>query len=361
MFHDAFRGRRVFVTGHTGFKGSWLAFWLCRLGARVRGYALSPGTDPALFDLLKLERHVEHQIGDVRDSAQLERSVVDFSPEVVFHLAAQPIVLESFERPRETFETNVQGTVNLLEAVRRSPSTRAVVVVTSDKCYERDEAILAHREGDPLGGSDPYSASKACAEIATAAFRRSFFFVDGAPGLATARAGNVIGGGDWAAHRIVPDAIRALEKKRALVVRSPTAMRPWQHVLDPLAGYMCLAIRLLERPGPTGGAWNFGPQHGQRLTVGEMVDRLHREMGCGSRVVRRQATPSREQETLGLCCEKAAAMLDWCPVFGIDEAVHLTAGWYRRHMEGLGAARLCSADLRRYLAAARRRGDWWAR
>jgi CDP-glucose 4,6-dehydratase len=290
---SAFAGRRVLVTGHTGFKGAWLSLWLQRLGAEVMGYALPPPTDPSLFELAKLARRLDHVVGDVRDLDALLTAFDRHAPEVVFHLAAQPLVLRSYREPKETFDTNVGGTVNVLEAVRRTPSVKAVVVVTSDKCYENREWVFGYREDDAMGGHDPYSASKGAAELVTAAYRRSFFAPDASTrvvGLASARAGNVIGGGDFADDRILPDALRAVQAGKPLLVRNPGSTRPWQHVLDPLAGYLLLATRLLDDPGRYAEAFNFGPDLSGVSSVRELVTSFYASLGDGRFVSPSRAT-----------------------------------------------------------------------
>ncbi len=333
LFGGAYDGRRVFVTGHTGFKGSWLTLWLTMLGAKVRGYALDPTTDPALWDLLALGKDdgVDDLRGDVRDLATLNATMHEFQPEVVFHLAAQPLVLESYDDPVGTFETNVMGTVNVLESARTVPFVRAVVVITSDKCYEnREEPGYAYVEDDPMGGFDPYSSSKGAAELVTAAYRRSFFSEPDAARVASVRAGNVIGGGDWAENRLVPDAVRALTAGEPVVVRNPGAVRPWQHVLDPLAGYLLLGARLLGEGGERfASAYNFGPPLESAVSVGELIDRFVGLWPGGS-----WATPERDEPIpheasfLMLDWDKAARVLGWAPVFDLEHAVAMTSSWY---------------------------------
>ena len=289
IFGGVYRGRRVFVTGHTGFKGAWLSRWLVRVGADVTGYALEPPSDPSLFQALRLQDDVRHIVADVRDHERLTGEMAKARPEVVFHLAAQPLVRESYLAPRPTFDTNVMGTVNVLEAARRSASVSAVVVVTSDKCYRNEGDGRALLEGDPLGGLDPYSSSKGCAELVTAAYAASFF-AEGSCAIASARAGNVIGGGDWAADRIVPDCVRALAAGETVVVRNPEAVRPWQHVLEPLAGYLGLGESLLQGGHEFAGPWNFGPSPGdQGLTV--QLGRGAIPCGMGVRLLGRRGRP----------------------------------------------------------------------
>jgi len=359
---DAYRARKVLVTGHTGFKGSWLTEWLTTLGADVTGYALTPPTEPNLFDALDLSTRIQHVVGDIRDHDRLSAAVDAAQPSVIFHLAARALVRRAYAEPRDTFETNVMGTVNILEAARACPSVRAVVIVTSDKVYENPETGHAFRESDPLGGADPYAASKAGAELVTAAYRTSFFADPDAAAIASVRAGNVIGGGDWAADRIVPDAVRALTNGRPIVVRNPDAVRPWQHVLEPLSGYIWLAALLLREGHRYAGAWNFGPlDHGER-TVRWVVDRFLDEWGGGS-----WTTPTasgatlHEAQRLSLDSTKARDELGWAPVWDAPAAVQRTASWYREYHRAPGAAgELVEAQLRSYQDAARAAGLPWA-
>jgi CDP-glucose 4,6-dehydratase len=325
---DFWRGRSVLVTGHTGFKGGWLAAWLIDLGARVHGLALEPATDPSLFELARLGQLMAHAVGDLRDRTVALRALRDVAPEVVFHLAAQSLVRQGLREPVDTFDTNVMGTVHLLDAVRTAPSVRAVVVVTSDKCYEETTSHRGYREGDPLGGRDPYSASKGCQEIVTHAFRRSFLKC----GVATARAGNVIGGGDWAYDRVIPDAVRALVDGRAVRLRNPGAVRPWQHVLEPLAGYLGLAERLCLNQGGD-GAWNFGPDEADQTSVRDLVERLHRMWGHGSWAPESDPDAGKEASVLRLDASHARRELAWRPRLGLDRAVRLTVDWYRAVLE----------------------------
>jgi CDP-glucose 4,6-dehydratase len=324
-------GRKVFLTGHTGFKGSWLSLWLQRLGASVSGYALEPPTEPSLFRSAHVGEQMSDLRGDVRDLPALQATLSAARPEVVFHLAAQPLVRASYAQPVETFATNVLGTVHLLEAVRHVESVRAVVVVTSDKCYENQEWHWGYRESEALGGHDPYSASKACAELATGAWRRSFLSSSGRQvGVATARAGNVLGGGDWAADRIVPDAVRAILAGKPLVVRRPQAVRPWQHVLEPLCGYLTLAERLHAEPQRWSSAWNFGPADEDTVPVRELLDRFFAHWGEGSWQAESEAVGPHEAGLLRLDCSKARTLLGWRVALGLDQTVALTAEWYRR-------------------------------
>ncbi len=363
LFGGVFDGRRVFVTGHTGFKGSWLTAWLLELGAQVTGYALEPPTDPSLFEDAGLADRIDHHIADVRDAERLTRTLADARPEVVFHMAAQPLVRLSYDEPVETYATNVMGTVHLLEAVRLASSVRVAVNVTSDKCYENREWEYAYRENDALGGHDPYSSSKACAEIATSAWARSFFGGSEVR-LASARAGNVIGGGDWALDRIVPDCVLALREGRSIEVRNPAAVRPWQHVLEPLSGYLWLAARMWEsEPGALDGGWNFGPLSRANVTVREVVETLISEWGSGAwhRTEGAGAQPH-EARFLKLDCSRAADLLGWQPIYEVDRALSVTAAWYRAHADDRTAASgLTTVDIDGYVAAAREAGAIWTR
>lgn len=349
----AFAGRRVLVTGHTGFKGGWLCLWLAELGAEVWGYSLAPPTAPNLFtaaglaDVLGSGRHGE---GDVRDLPRFEAFWRQAAPEVVFHLAAQPLVRESYRDPVTTVSTNVLGTTHALEIARRHPP-RAMVVITSDKCYENREWVWPYREDDTLGGHDIYSASKAAAELIADSFRRSFFQDPFLP-VATARAGNVIGGGDWAANRIVPDAVRSLAAGEPVRVRNPRAVRPWQHVLEPLSGYLLLGARLLTAPAPAlCGAWNFGPDPRQSGTVAELVDTLIGAWGEGSWEADGGPPGGHEAGLLRLAIDKAAAGLGWSPRWGFREAIHHTAAWYRAFYAGEDMAAWCRRQIASYSEA----------
>lgn len=328
---EFWKQRRVFLTGHTGFKGGWLATWLLKLGAQVMGYALKPQTGPSFFVLCGLGKRMESVIGDIREEEDLRHAIESFQPEIVFHLAAQSLVRRSYRNPVETFATNVMGTVHLLEAVRHMSSVLATVIITSDKCYENREWVWGYREEDPVGGHDPYSASKGCAELATAAYRRSFLTNNDSPRcVATVRAGNVFGGGDWAEDRLVPDAIRAIQQGESLIVRSPGSLRPWQHVLEPLAGYLTLAERLYKQGEKWAGAWNFGPRDEDAVTVGSLCDTLIKLWGKGTwEAVQKEDAP-REARCLKLDCSKARQMLGWHTCLTLNEAIEMTLAWYRK-------------------------------
>lgn len=325
------RGKRVMVTGHTGFKGGWLTLWLDRLGATLAGYALPPDTDPNLFALCRLDEIVEHHVGDVRDLDGLRRVMAAFRPDVVFHLAAQPLVRASYADPVGTYATNVMGTVNLLEAVRHTPSVGVAIVVTSDKCYAEDPERLPYREGDSMGGRDPYSSSKGAAELVTAAYANSFLTGRGCA-VASVRAGNVLGGGDWAVDRLAADIMRGLLAGHEPVLRNPAAVRPWQHVLDPLRGYL-LAAEYLAHTGPTApAAWNFGPDAASEVTVGEVADILCRLWGDGAQVrVAPEADAPHEAPVLRLRSDKARRELNWAPGLPLTQALAETVAWFRAH------------------------------
>lgn len=343
------RGRRVLLTGHTGFKGSWLALWLQSLGAQVTGYALPPQTRPNLFQEARVGDSMQSIEGDVRDLAALTRAVQVSRPEVVFHLAAQSLVRRSYRDPLETYATNVMGTVHLLEAVRATSGIRAVVNVTSDKCYENREWTWGYREIEPLGGADPYSSSKACAELVTAAYRQSFFGdAASSPALATARAGNVIGGGDWAEDRLVPDVLSAFLAGRPATLRRPQAVRPWQHVLEPLGGYLLLAQRLLARDAGAAGAWNFGPDGGDAQPVQVVVERLARLWGEGAGWQPQPGDHPHEASLLMLDISKARHQLGWRPRLPLDAALSWVVDWARAHRDGADARALTLQQIQAY-------------
>lgn len=330
---EAYRGKRVFLTGHTGFKGSWLCEWLLSLGADVTGYSLPPPTDPALFVQLGLAPRLEHIEGDVRDGKKLSRAVAEAAPDFVFHLAAQPLVRFSYQEPRETYEVNVMGTVNLLEALRSLGKPCAAVMITTDKVYENREWLYGYREEDPLGGHDPYSSSKAAAEIAIASYRQSFFKAASAPvAVASARAGNVIGGGDWASDRIVPDCIRSLQKGESIAIRNRQSTRPWQHVLEPLSGYLSLGAFLLARRAELAAAFNFGPNLQSNRSVGELVEQVLK-FWPGKAHDESDANAPHEAGRLNLATDKAFHALAWTPVWNFEETIEKTVDWYRRTTE----------------------------
>jgi CDP-glucose 4,6-dehydratase len=331
-FRQAFGGRRVFLTGHTGFKGGWLAVWLKQLGAEVHGYSLAPET-PSFYASAGVSEGLRETIADLRDLSALRAALNDSQPEVILHLAAQPLVRRSYAEPLETFTTNVIGTANLLEAARGADGLRAVVVVTSDKCYENREWLWPYRESEALGGSDPYSASKGCTEIVAASFRRSFYDQPGAAGVATCRAGNVFGGGDWAADRLIPDIARAITRGEPVKLRNPSSVRPWQHVLEPLRGYLLVAARLLAGDRKAACAWNFGPGPDAEVPVGEVAARLIKRWGQGKIVVAPEANAVHEARLLRLDISQAAALLGWRPRLPLAEGLDWTAEWYQCAMD----------------------------
>lgn len=342
------RGRRVFLTGHTGFKGGWLAYWLAQLGADVHGYALAPDTQPSAFAELGIASRVTSTLGDIRDAGALGAALRAADPEIVLHLAAQPLVLRGYAEPAATFDVNLMGTVRVLDAVRDAPHVRAVVVVTTDKVYAENESGRPYAETDSLGGVEPYGASKACAEIAAAAYRESFLRARGI-GVATARAGNVIGGGDWSADRLVPDLVGALGGGRRLDVRNPAATRPWQHVLDPLAGYLILAERLHAGDDAVQRGWNFGPDAASVATVGSVIARFERAWGAQLACERAPDGP-REAPRLALDASDAHALLGWSSRLELDEAVCWTVEWYRGVAAGIPGAEIAGSQLERYAA-----------
>ena len=347
-------GRRVLVTGHTGFKGAWLSLWLARLGARVTGFALAPETSPSLCALAGLADRVEHRIGDVRDRAALAACVAEARPEIVLHLAAQALVRPSYDDPVATYATNVMGTVHLLEAVRACPEVAAVVIVTSDKAYENREWVWAYREDEPMGGRDPYSNSKGCAELVTSAYRASFFGEGGHPAqIASARAGNVIGGGDWSPDRLIPDVVRAFGRGEPVEIRAPAAVRPWQHVLEPLAGYLRLAEALCGEDGACyAEAWNLGPADADCRPVSEVVAGLARGWGEGATWRLSAGTHPHEATFLKVDASKARARLGWDRRLRLAEALDWTGAWYRAQARGADAAALTLEQIARYEALA---------
>jgi CDP-glucose 4,6-dehydratase len=339
-------GKRVFLTGDSGFKGTWLALWLRRLGARVFGFSLPHATRPNLSELVALDTLIETWRGDIRDGAAVTAAMRGFAPDIVLHLAAQSMVRRSYREPVATFETNVLGTVHVMEAASRTPSVRSVVIVTTDKCYENREWIWPYRETDALGGHDPYSASKACAEIAVAAWRRSFF-QDGAS-IASARAGNVIGGGDWAEDRLIPDCVRAMNAGATIPIRDPAATRPWQHVLEPLCGYLLLAERLWHDGAAAAEAWNFGPPMDDVQPVSGVADQVTALWGDGASWRADDGGHVHEAGLLAVDAAKARARIGWRPRLPLNEALAWTVGWYKAHRDGADPATLIEHDLDAY-------------
>ena len=347
MNREFWRGKRVFLTGHTGFKGGWLALWLSDMGAHIHGYALAPATTPNLFVTAKIaNRLVASTIADIRDASTLQKAVQAAQPDIVFHLAAQPLVRRSYQAPVETYAVNVMGTVNLLEAVRGTTGVRAVVNVTTDKCYENREKNEPYVEDEALGGYDPYSSSKACSELVTSAYRRSFM-ESLSIGIASARAGNVIGGGDWSDDRLLPDFLRSIDAGKTLMIRYPDAIRPWQHVLEPLSGYICIAERLAT-DARFAQAWNFGPEDSDARSVEWIVGSLCRRIP-GAAWKYEAAPQPHEAGTLKLDSGKAKQQLGWCPRWGLDTALEKTLAWHQAWRRGEDMQLFSLAQVREYL------------
>ena len=347
-----YHGKKVFITGHTGFKGAWLCLWLNILGAEVTGYALDPPTVPSLFELCRTDRFVKSIIADVRDGEALKGAMLAAHPEIVIHMAAQPIVRDSYKNPVETYAINLMGTVHLLEAVRNCSTVKSVINVTTDKCYDNREWAWGYRENEPLGGYDPYSNSKACSELVTSAYRSSFFnakdFHRHGVGLASARAGNVIGGGDWAQDRLVPDCIRSLLKREKIIIRNPRAIRPWQHVLEPLSGYLELARRLHEDGRRYGEAWNFGPGDEDAKPVEWLVQKICAKWGenVGYEMDRREHP--HEVNYLKLDCSKARWLLGWRPKWNLDQAIDRVIEWINVYKEKGDLRAVCEKQIEDY-------------
>lgn len=348
LFNDFFHGRRVLITGHTGFKGSWLTLWLHRLGAKITGISLAATTEPSLFSLCNNDSLCEHHFCDIRDSAALNSLVQSAKPEIVFHLAAQSLVRASYLQPLETFSTNIQGSANLLEALRNVNSVKSVVMVTTDKVYHNQECVYSYNEDDRLGGLDPYSASKAASELVIDSYRHAFLAEKGIA-LATARAGNVIGGGDWSEDRLIPDAVRAWQNQQPLEIRSPAAIRPWQHVLEPLFGYMQLAHKLYQH-SELAGAYNFGPHADDAATVRHVINVAQQVYGSGDVIYHDAPEGPAEAGLLMLDTSKSRKLLNIQPCWSLDESLQRTLDWYRSAHQGMAALDLCKADIEAYEA-----------
>ena len=346
---EFWKGKKVFLTGHTGFKGSWTVMWLNSLGAVVKGYALSPPKNPNLFNVARLSELCESEINDVRNYSALLNSILTFSPDIILHMAAQPLVRESYSTPLETYEINVMGTANLLNAVRQCTSTRAVVNVTTDKCYENKEQNLGCKENEPMGGRDPYSSSKGCAELVTAAFRDSYLLPSGV-GVATARAGNVIGGGDWAEDRLIPDTLKAFESGESVLVRNPLATRPWQHVLEPISGYLMLAERLFLEPSEFSSGWNFGPYDEDVKSVGWIIDNMTKILGAPSWILDQSSNPY-EAASLKLDISKAKTSLNWTPTWDLSKALDNVIKWHKLWINNNDMRQISTNELISYCRA----------
>ena len=351
-FNNIYQGKRVLITGHTGFKGSWLSLWLKELGASVIGYALEPNTTPNLFEDLRLADNIIHVTGDVRDGVKLKRVFKEYKPHIVFHLAAQSLVRLSYKDPVMTYETNLMGTVNVLEAVRETEGIRVVVNVTSDKCYENKEWVYGYRETDSMGGYDPYSSSKACSELVTSAYRSSYFnpadYAAHGVGVASARAGNVIGGGDWAADRLIPDCVRAILKGEKVVIRNPRSIRPWQHVLEPLCGYLGLAQKVYEDGPRYAEAWNFGPDDDDAKPVEWLVKRLCTKMGRAASYEIDKGEHPHEAHYLKLDCSKAKLRLGWRPRWNLEKAIDSIGEWISAYKEKRDVRAVCLEQINEY-------------
>lgn len=345
-------GKKVFLTGHTGFKGGWLSLWLSSMGAKVTGYALNPFTSPSLHNTLGVDKLVQcSYIADIRDLSELHKAMAAAQPELVIHMAAQPLVRHSYANPVETYSTNVMGTVNVLESIRKTDSVRAAVVVTTDKCYENKEWVWGYRENDPMGGHDPYSSSKGCAELVTSAYQKSFFTNSkSGPYIASARAGNVIGGGDWSEDRLLPDAIRAFEASQRLMIRNPMSTRPWQHVLEPLSGYLMLAQALYDKGSSFSGAWNFGPRDEDNRTVEEVIDLLISKWGPGPTWKAENSQQPHEANLLKLDCSKAYAQLNWAPLWGLDLAISKIVEWQKALQEKQDMRQISLTQINEYMS-----------
>lgn len=350
--NNFWKGKKVFLTGHTGFKGSWLSIWLNSLGASITGYALKPPTEPNLFNLCKISKIVKSIIADIRDRDRLAKELLKAMPDIVIHMAAQPLVRESYKNPHETYETNVMGTVNLFEAVRKCRSVRVVLNVTTDKCYENKESLNPCRENEPLGGYDPYSSSKACSELVTSAYRNSFFnakeYKNHHVAIATARAGNVMGGGDWAQDRLIPDVIRAALNRKKVLIRNPKAVRPWQHVLEPLRGYMLLCQNLYEKGLKYGQAWNFGPAGYELKNVEWVTSEICKGFGNGVSFKIDRSSHPHESYYLRLDSSKAIKKLGWRPVWTIKQAIDKTMEWTLAYKRGEDMMKICLHQIHEY-------------
>lgn len=349
MNDEFWQSKRVLLTGHTGFKGSWLSLWLQSLGAVVRGFALAPPSEPALFNVARVAEGVTHHLADIRDFAAVRSAMAEFNPEIVIHMAAQPLVRQSYQFPVDTYATNVMGTVHLLEAARLTDSVKAIVNITTDKCYENREWVWGYREEEPMGGHDPYSSSKGCAELVSSAYRKSFFHETGIA-MATARAGNVIGGGDWAEDRLLPDIFRSLDNNRPILIRNPNAVRPWQHVLEPLSGYLLLAERLYADGQSEAEGWNFGPRDEDAQTVRWIVERLCEAWGDGASWTLQPGVHPHEAHYLKLDISKARSRLDWAPRWSLETALKRITEWHRAWQSGQDMRAVCLEQISQYRA-----------
>lgn len=350
-WQQIYKDKKVLITGHTGFKGSWLAIWLMKLGANVIGYSLDPIGEESLFKLTELNNKVKDIRADIRDAAKLQAVFEEYQPEIVFHLAAQPLVKQSYRDPIYTYEVNVMGTMHVLEAIRKSPSVKAGVMVTSDKCYDNKEWVWGYRETDPMGGYDPYSSSKGCCELLISSYQHSFFPIESYSKhgklIASVRAGNVIGGGDWSENRIIPDSVRSLMSDQAIKLRSPHSVRPWQHVLEPLSGYLKIGAYLYEGKTQYAESWNFGPESDSVTTVQQLVEKIVEHWNGGTWEVEPSCSAEHEAKLLSLDINKAKYYLDWHPKWNIDQTVYYTMEWYRLYQK-VDVYELCLKQINEY-------------
>jgi CDP-glucose 4,6-dehydratase len=351
--HSFWKGKRVFLTGHTGFKGGWLSLWLSSMGAKVTGYALAPNTNPNFFEVAKVAEDLEHShIADIRDLERLQKAMADAKPEIVIHMAAQPLVRYSYVNPVETYATNVMGTVHVLESIRNIDSVRSAVIVTTDKCYENKEWAWGYRENEPMGGYDPYSNSKGCAELVTSAYRQSYFSPEKYPkhqvAIASARAGNVIGGGDWSEDRLIPDAIKAFEVNETVIIRNPLATRPWQHVLEPLSGYLVLAQALYKEGAKFDGGWNFGPRDDDARSVQEVINLLIKNWGSVASWTQDQSEQPHEAHSLKLDCSKARQYLNWTPRWSLEQAIENIIEWQHAYQKQSNMREISLQQIKQY-------------
>ena len=349
---DFWKGKRVFITGHTGFKGSWLSLWLQQMGAEVKGFSLEPPTTPSLFEVAKVADHMQSEIGDIRDLTKLSQSIDSFNPDILLHLAAQPLVRYSYREPVETYSTNVMGTVNVLEASRQANNLKTIVVITTDKCYENREWEWGYRENEPMGGYDPYSNSKGCAELVVSAYRRSFFNSNDTAAVASARAGNVVGGGDWAEDRLIPDILRAFEKQQPVIIRNPLSTRPWQHVLEPLSGYLVLAQHLWQEGQIFAEGWNFGPKDDDCRPVQWILDNMVHFWGKGAYYEIDKSQQPHEANFLKLDCSKAATRLKWHPQWRLEYTLEKITTWHRAWLDRKNMKNHCLEEIKDYMQVA---------
>jgi CDP-glucose 4,6-dehydratase len=361
MFSNIYKNKKIFLTGHTGFKGSWMALWLNNLGAELLGYSLKPNTEPNHFSLLDLK--IDSIIGDIRNLSFLKKNILNFKPDIVFHFAAQPLVRQSYKEPVETFETNIIGTINVLEACKYSDSVKAIVIITSDKCYENKEWIWGYRENDPIGGFDPYSASKACAELVTASYRNSFFNLNDYGTkhtilIASARAGNVIGGGDWSNDRLIPDIIKAAAANKNVIIRNPNAIRPWQHVLEPLSGYLLLGQKLLQKESKFAEAWNFGPNEEGSIKVKEIVKSSQKYWQKINYSIEENPQEVHEATLLKLDCSKAFLKLNWRNIWDKEITFKKVIEWYKEYYENKTI--FSNKQLKEYISDAKDKNISWS-